>query len=423
MFDGIGIKHIEFLDKKKFDNQFELLQVVNTATGEVNGNKFAKCNGLHFTKTAGNIYKMNGSLHKYKNNGLHNRDNFKFKDVCKVIDEFKNTYGIDTDTTKINTFEFGLNIAPDFNPNTFLKRLLTHKNIRFNRDRNRDGEKFCIAKHEDYYVKIYSKSEGILRFEIKTKRSKYFKEVRTLSDLKKKEVWQLAHQKLIKEFENVIYWEELKEHTPAKVSQYITEKQNLKYLETPKRNKYKELNKYQEYLQKYGKNNYHTIKDLLNEKYNKLTNNKISVKNGCKLPNFSPIEKIEKVQITILDKLIKCTSSKCKVTGLDISMQKKGSKFLSISGIEFYQDNNPIIYMNLEKRLSKKWDKSNLKTRNTEIAHSIRNEYFNKINNTKRGIKKILQYPSLFNENYIDRDKLNIAGITEKTLLEYAHLK
>jgi len=106
----------------------------------------------------------------------------------------------------------------------------------------------------------------------------------------------------------------------------------------------------------------------------------------------------------------------CLVTGLDISMQKITSKFMSISGIKFYKKNYPEIYKELKKRLSDKWKNESLEIRFKEIAHSIRNEYFNKLNNsrnnTKRSINKILSMPSLFdNRLLIDKRKLQIAGM------------
>ncbi len=41
---------------------------------------------------------------------------------------------------------------------------------------------------------------------------------------------------------------------------------------------------------------------------------------------------------------------KCKVTGLDISMQKRGTKILDVAGVEFYHNEHPEIYMELDKR-------------------------------------------------------------------------
>ncbi len=436
MFDGLTSKHIIFLDSKKFNSKLEFLQSVNKKTGETKGYENADYKGLHFTITNYGIVKMRGSLHKFKNNGLHNRDDFTFNEVCNVVSELENVYGIDTKRTRINTIEIGLNIVTDFNPNTFLKRLLTHKNSRFNKERNRDNELFFVVKHEDYGIKIYSKGKGILRFEIKTNRNKYFNKIKTLIDLTKKEVWQLAFKKIIDEFDNVIYWDELKECTPTKVKQYITEKQNLPYLETSKRNKSKELKKYNEFLIKYGANDYYKIKDLLNKKFNELINSEISVKNGCKLPNFreneimkneqvkeldkknvvneltnneltlekSDLNKKNRVQITILDKLVKCTPlkidvKKCTVTGLNISMQKKGSKFLNVTGVAFYYKNQQEIYKELEKMLSEYWDGAPLEIRFREIAHQIRNEYNNKLHSEKKKIKKLTSYPIMFGVN------------------------
>jgi len=41
---------------------------------------------------------------------------------------------------------------------------------------------------------------------------------------------------------------------------------------------------------------------------------------------------------------------KCKVTGLDISMQKRGTKILDVTGVGFYHKEHPDIYMELDRR-------------------------------------------------------------------------
>jgi hypothetical protein len=104
---------------------------------------------------------------------------------------------------------------------------------------------------------------------------------------------------------------------------------------------------------------------------------------------------------------------KCIVTKLDISMQKDESKFLCISGVKFYQNNKPEIYKELENRLSATWKNESIKIRNTEIHHSIRNEYFNKFHNNKRDVQKLLNKPSLFDNRFlILPERLQLAGIS-----------
>lgn len=102
----------------------------------------------------------------------------------------------------------------------------------------------------------------------------------------------------------------------------------------------------------------------------------------------------------------------CKVTGLDISMQKETSRFLCTGGIRYYIKNHPAIWEQLRERLSKRWQKETLDVQIREIHHSIRNQYFN----TRRDVSRIYSRPMLFDTTpYIDpqkRDLINLSGDT-----------
>lgn len=108
------------------------------------------------------------------------------------------------------------------------------------------------------------------------------------------------------------------------------------------------------------------------------------------------------------------TIKRCPVTGLDISMQPKYTKFLCVSGIEWYfKHESAIYYQFLSVRLSPSSLNKDLKTQFKLIAHSIRNAESNPRNNAKKAIKKLLNDKnSLFNNlPLIDKDKLQEAGI------------
>lgn len=67
-------------------------------------------------------------------------------------------------------------------------------------------------------------------------------------------------------------------------------------------------------------------------------------------------------------------SRKCKVTGIDISMQKVGSVLLSHVGLKYYKESNPDLFNRLKnKYLSKQWSDADEQTQIKEIAHNIRN--------------------------------------------------
>lgn len=105
---------------------------------------------------------------------------------------------------------------------------------------------------------------------------------------------------------------------------------------------------------------------------------------------------------------------KCPVTGLDISMQPKNSKFLSYSGVKWYHENQHEIYKNLlEPKLTGTWKDKPLSRQFKEIAHAVRNSDSNPRNNTKRAVNRILHDKNtLFsNSSLIDKRKLREAGL------------
>jgi hypothetical protein len=105
---------------------------------------------------------------------------------------------------------------------------------------------------------------------------------------------------------------------------------------------------------------------------------------------------------------------RCPVTGLNISMQPKNSKFLSFSGVKWYYENKNEVYRNiLEPRLTGTWKDKPINRQFSEIAHAIRNSDSNPRNNTKRAVNRILnEQNTLFsNINLIDVKKLRKAGL------------
>ena len=103
----------------------------------------------------------------------------------------------------------------------------------------------------------------------------------------------------------------------------------------------------------------------------------------------------------------------CIVTGISISCQKPESKFLCISGIRQLKKTDPEGYEKLrDQRLNSKWLPYPLEIHFREIAHSIRNEFYNPKHNTRQSILKINEDPVLFDLwPLISENKRIIAGI------------
>jgi len=81
-------------------------------------------------------------------------------------------------------------------------------------------------------------------------------------------------------------------------------------------------------------------------------------------------------------------SWKCKLTGVNTSIQKENSFLLSITGIKYYLKNDKEVYSEIRnKYLSKKRENETIENQIKEIAHNIRNYQNN------RKLKSVRLYP------------------------------
>lgn len=445
---NIDIKIDELLDNKNL----EFKTYVSERTGEINKNRFiAEYKNLTFQIVNNQYVSLSGSIHKFNNKGVHNYNDFNLYDLFRAIKELYVKFKINPFLTPLNNIEFAVNIIVPFKPKTFIKtNVISHKGTPASIKTFKGNGYLKEFEHSQYYIKVYDKGmpfnrpDNIFRFEIKVIKMEYLQKIgiKTLADLLNTEKLQNLGNKLnsvfnelliidkantknftLKEKEiyqngiNPMFWERLKPHSKENDyirlrSKYNRENEKFKNLI----NKYN-LNKTQRELSKLITTKWNDLLKIDMEKRYKLTTflNECFQRKTVQIDQyFTNEKKTETVQIDTSNIASNCTDNikKCKVTNLDISMQKENSIFLCVSGIEFYQIYFPEIYRELEKRLSKKWRNITIDKRNIEIAHSIRNEHFNKIHNIKRSIKKITSYPSIFNNfDLIDKRKLEIAGL------------
>jgi len=454
MIDFIKI-YVEDIDLKSLqDNEFlDFYVPLSQKTGELLENqKEAKYSGLKFRIVNENKLIISGSLHKYHNNGIHNANDFGYENLLTVIIDLWNTFNINPYSAILQGIEYGVNINTTVSP----KNIIKHSVINYKGDQpsiNTFRGKGYMKEFEkqQYYIKVYDKglqyhilkdalvykSDNILRFEQKVIKMEYLKDTGLfcLVDLLKIDTLNKLRNKLLDAFDNLLIYDFTvkPEGLTAKQKNLLQNGQNAMFwvsLKKENRKKYyKELRKFKELAKEIGALNLHSelrqkidekltnLQRINNENRDKLTDflSKIKNENRDKLTDFVPNDKKqEKRQINPLYIELNCTENKkvCKVTGLNISMQKETSKFLCTSGLKFYKEHNPEKYSELEKRLSDKWRDATEIKRLEEIAHSIRNEYFNKIHNTKKRIDKLNEYPSIFdNFALIDKQYLKVAKI------------
>jgi hypothetical protein len=400
---------------------------VNEKTGEQrqDKNKTALLKNLLFIITPNGFVKVKGSIHKYANNGECNNDRLTIKRFIQVVEDLK-SFILPDDI--INSIEFGVNIITPFNPSIFINNLLSSGKKHFKKD-IKPGCSFAEAEYNQYAIKIYNKGlqqptgANILRIELKYfKMESIFKNGLKWSDLSNPETWLKLGKVLQKKFADVVYYDpainliEISEpHRTIIKTGY-----NPIYWETLSDVHASRIRKqYQELISKYGKT-FNNLNNLISDEIDLLVNSDHFSNN---VENRSLVNSDLSLYCQISPMTINNTI--CPVTKIDISNQKPGSKFLCISGLRFLSENNPLQYEKLKsERLSAKWENESLEIQFREIAHSIRNEYFNirnnPRNNTLNTYRRITQDSTLFDTwDLIRDDKRNLLPEGSRVLLHY----
>ncbi|MFO7852014.1 MAG: hypothetical protein ACQERS_11270 [Bacteroidota bacterium] len=441
MIDGLKILNLPIKTEALLNNEnLDFHQSVITKTGELSkGKRWARFKGLKFTITNDGICQLKGSIHKYYNDGVHNYDDFHYKNLIRAVRDLIIEFNIDPRKSYLNGLEFGVNIRTDFNPKLFLDNIQFHTHDRF-KDYTDSGQQFYECEHSQYSLKAYDKGLQhklpyyLLRFEIRVKKMAYLKNlpIRTLWDLLDVSIQLSLRTLLIKEFDRVLYWDPSinKKAVNEKEWQFLRDGTSDIYwreqLNKPGGNTSRLVKRYITLVRQYGSKEFNSLKELIVQKSAELINygdEEIRLFTGFK-------DELEKGEIRLFTGKYKNSSGRnntniynlnkgvisvydtydskkvCPVTGIDISGQKECSKFLSYSGVEKIYETDRALYEKLSERLSDRWEDAPLKDQFVEIAHSVRNEY----NNLKRSIRNIESKPSIFDNMILIREsKRNLA--------------
>ena len=367
----------------------DFYDTVNLTTGELkttnrNGNKVtpsknASYNGLEFKIYDTGTITITGSLHKYWNKGAHNYNDFNIDAVIWVLNDLKTKFDILPQQCILKCLEIGINIIPPIPTNDILDNCFLHKTKPFECQKNSNEGRYKQVRHEQYIIKIYNKalhyiSKGfeidieIMRFEIK-----YIK----MEKLNRKGIYSLQDlidyglhnftDDLLKEWENVLFFDKTTRIDPlsTKLKNRVLEYSNPNYWTGLLSNKQTENFKFHKKQLRSITNEY---SENLQNQITKIITQKIDLLN-IKTTRIDPL--------TILSKQVVLNNSNnhtCKVTGVNISMQKKNSILLSHTGLKYYYETDKRIFEQIKRRyLSKIWFTSNFEIQIKEIAHNIRN--------------------------------------------------
>lgn len=252
-------------------------------TGESIPKKEATDRGMKFILYDSGILKMQGSLHKYKNDGLHNYDDFTYTQLVGVLSELLSRFQLRLEDCMIRNFETGVNVIMKQSPKSLLNRLLTHKNTAFKDVSQKNGH-IKQAEHSQYIFKIYDKGlqnklkENILRVELKFTRMHRLNKIGlyNLSDLLNKSIYNDLEQLLTSEWANVLLFEEPLVNailSPIQRQRKQYQWQNPNYwLQLIKQERFRQLKQYKNYVPQKTLNEHNSIKKMINQKFIELLN-------------------------------------------------------------------------------------------------------------------------------------------------------
>lgn len=410
MIDGIKLelKNPDFAHQIRLNPNFDFINEVNEKTGVIEDCKTAKYKNITIRVFNSGLVLITGSLHKFKNNGVHNYDDFNFNEVIVMIDEMQKLFEFDLNKVKIDNLEFGVNITPPIPTKEVLKHLVCHKREPFKQITYPNSD-YRECKHQQFIIKIYDKAkqynqtEQILRVEVKCFKMGELNRIGIyyLSDLLNIDVYPVLGQMLTETWDEILYID----HTVNTNNLTLKQRENFKnwrnplywqgLTEHPIKKKFNtEREKYQKTVHEHSEKIQSQISCLVSEKWEQLTNKSkpLIAKKWEQLTNNPKSKKQEQGKINHLynEIIIPDTEKRCIVTGLSISMQKEESIFIGSTGVKWYLENEPETYCSTLSPIlaNSKYRNASIEKQIKEISHLIRDKKNNLYHNYKRDSDK-----------------------------------
>ena len=364
----------------------EFQNVLNTTTGELSIKSNAFYRGLEFKvyditeKTSYKRLTIEGSLHKYWNNGAHNFNDFGINEIEEVKEDLKDKFNIDFNNCLLRQLEIGINILPPQITKKLLRYCLLHKTSELKSIYTKDEGNYKQTKNQRHFIKLYDKRTHYVNkgfeidteiFRIEKKWSKMVelndKGIYTLNDLIKHDLLNFKSD-LLNLWNDVLFydWQSLKG------LKHNVSYSNVNYWLELKETNYNNFKYHRNNLNNLIKNQPNNLKKQIAD----LISNKVDLLN-VKTTQINPLCIGLKTVVSTIEKTDK-NRLKCLVTGLNISMQKD-SFLLSHTGIKYYKKTDAKVYNEIKRKyLSTKWGDADIETQIKELAHNIRNTYNNR---------------------------------------------
>lgn len=343
------------------------------------------------------------SPHYHFNYYLHNGNDFTPKNCIKTIIDILTYLEIqpqEYEDLKVVNIEFGLNIIPGTDIKNLIDNLLFYKKTAFIVP-NKETQYFKITDATKYKnIKAYAKglqfaefpqygiNGNTFRFEVKSKKSSNIEKygIDKVPDLLKIETYQRLGQELLSEWENVLLLNQTPGFSNLKTDEvdFIKGANKSDFWDDLNRLQFgRKKEKYYKILQ--GKNNLHIeIKGQIIDKLVLFQNDTFFPQKTLMDREKHQNAKDHPKEINGQNVSLHQNNRVCLVTGLDISMQRKGSKFLCSAGLKWYQNNEPKTYKEIEmKYLTEKMRTRPMEEQIYYLAHNIRNAKTNPTHNPK----------------------------------------
>ena len=389
--------------------------------------------------------KVSGSLHKMANDGVHNYDDFNIHRVSEAVEELAAVVKSGPENWILRCLENGVNIdTPGIDVDRIVDSVLFNGAVRFEfKDTAADG-RYKVARGADKNVKAYRKhNPEHTKRALKSKADRFRWElhynkmrelnalgVSTMADLLTSDL-QVLSNCLIGAWEKVHFfdWVALDNHPQRDEFGSLNYWHSMlgitsKGRTISTRNFRRQRQAMNEAILASDQSIKSTLKKHLSEKVENLLfpGSQIvrispfmySVNYGHSTLSETTSKEVGKNHEIGGENLGESTGKKsesknsdsttkkevgklCLVTGLNIDMQRKDSALLGVNGLRYYHEHDKGLFEVIRRKyLGSVWYGSPFEIQLKELAHNIRNHYYNKLYSQKARKERLRGQSSLF---------------------------
>ncbi|NOZ47208.1 MAG: hypothetical protein GXO79_10575 [Chlorobi bacterium] len=287
--------------------------------------------------------------------------------------------------------ELGINTTPVFNPKLYIDGLLYHKDKLFE---YRYKGNFAQVEHERFRYKIYNKSyqygirEFTLRIELQIKKTEELKStgIKTFADVNESTL-NKAKDLLLSRFDEVVHYDYTinnKDLTSVQ-KQLLKNYSNQRYwiIDTKPHHRDRHKKRLQQITLKYSKNLQLQLRHDIIKKCVRI--NQLSEKTKCVIINSSSIG------LNITQNHTRKTLQKCIITGIPLTYEKEGAKYIRTSTFKYLQEHNKDKFEEVCSFLLNSTSGGRPKYERSIISHlykQVRNRYYNQFKIKRVGYHK-----------------------------------